>query len=128
MKKVIGVLIGVLPLMTVAQDWGDFDPDKMARQAQEMQSCMAKIDQADLERLQADAEQQADEIQSLCKAGKRDAAQAAAIKYGKQLLAEPSMQQLQKCASVVEAMDLPQVGWADLAEGSSNRHVCDLQF
>ena len=70
------------------------------QQAQEVQSCMQQIDQAEVQRVKAEAEAVAEEIQGMCVSGDRSAAQSRAVSYGKQLEKEPVVQE----APVVEVL------------------------
>ena len=97
---------------------------KMMQQAQAMQVCMANIDQQELDALRVEGEKFAAEIQSLCKAGKRDEAQATAITYGKQVVNEPVMQELKECAGMASMM-IPQTMWAELENEDTQAHVCN---
>ena len=92
------------------------------KQMQQMQACMAKIDQSRLEAISARAEAMNREIKALCDAGKRDVAQNKAIEYGKEISSAPVMQEMQKCGEMakgmMQQMPLTQEDYAD-------RHVCD---
>ena len=125
------ILIAVALLMAVplcAQDFSNMDQAQIEgfmKQAQAMQVCMANIDQQELETLRVEGEKFAAEIQALCKAGKRDEAQATAITYGKQMVDEPVMQELKECAGMASMM-LPQAMWAELENDDTQAHVCNM--
>ncbi|MDB4308255.1 hypothetical protein N9985_03140 [Gammaproteobacteria bacterium] len=129
MKKIIlaAALIFTAPLF--AQDSVNMDQaqiENMMKQAQAMQVCMANIDQAALEALKAESEKLAAEVAALCNAGDRDDAQAKAISFGKQMVKEPVMLELKKCAGMASMM-IPQTVWAELDNEDTQAHVCNLQ-
>jgi DNA polymerase/3'-5' exonuclease PolX len=123
-------LIAVALLMAAplyAQDFSNMDQAQIEgfmKQAQAMQVCMADIDQQELDALRVEGEKMASDIQALCKAGKRDEAQATAITYGKQMVNEPVMQELKECAGMASMM-IPQTMWAELENEDTQAHVCN---
>ena len=129
MKKLATAALIGLSGIAAAQDFGGFDQKKMealARQAQEAQACMAKIDEAELKRVQAAGEAKAEEVRALCSAGKRAEAQEAAVAYGKQVVEEPVVKQMQACAGLMD-LSIPQAAWAQLEDSDTTKaHVCDL--
>jgi hypothetical protein len=141
MKSVIAFIALCLPLVSVAQDLSDIDPatldsvlqqvdpatiEAMMQQAQKIQVCMAKIDQAEVERVRVEADAKAAEIRALCGSGERAAAQSAAIVYGKQLVEEPVLLEAKTCLGIA-GLAIPQTTWADLEDSeTAQAHVCDL--
>jgi hypothetical protein len=110
-----------------AQDFSNMDQAQIEgfmKQAQAMQVCMADIDQQELDALRVEGEKMASDIQALCKADKRDEAQATAITYGRQMVNEPVMQELKECAGMASMM-IPQTMWAELENEDTQAHVCN---
>jgi hypothetical protein len=99
--------------LAMAQSMPSFDPSKMPsqadmqkmmQQAQAMQQCMAKIDEAELDQLEARGEEVRDQLEQLCKAGRESEALEVALDFGRELSAAPAVQQARACAK-----DLPQM-------------------
>ena len=101
------------------------DMQRMMQGMQAMQQCMAKVDTAKMERLGQEGEKVQAEVESLCKAGKRDAAQARAMEFGMRVAKDPDMQAMQECSKPMQGM-MPQqmMPYTDI-EQDKNRHVCD---
>lgn len=141
MKSVIVCLCLSFPLMVVAQDLGDIDQetidsvinqvdpatvDAVVRQAQKVQACLAKLDQAEVERLRGAADAEADEIRELCANGERALAQTQAVAFGKQLEREPVVIEAKACIGIA-GLAIPQTTWAQLEDSeTAQTHVCDL--
>lgn len=100
--------------------------EQVMQQMKTMQNCVKNIDKADMQAFQAQAKQMSAEVKSLCAAGKRDAAMARAMDFGKDVSANKAMQQMKQCSEgVKEAMPLlPDVAQGQNQTGSP-RHVCD---
>lgn len=111
MKKVMIVLAGLLPLVALAQtmppNMPNFDPSKMPsgadmqkmmQRAQEMQKCMANIDQAELEQLEERGNAVSEEIRGLCASGDEDEALDLAISFSEEVRASQAMQDVQACS------------------------------
>lgn len=76
------------------------DPEamqKMVAQMEEMQKCMERIDQKELDALQARAEAASKEIEALCKDGKTDQALARAMKLGEEMRNNATVKQVREC-------------------------------
>ena len=126
------VLLLLMPMVTVAQNYQNMseeDMQKMMQQAQKMQSCMQNIDQAKLEAIDKRSSEILANIDSLCASGKRDEAQQTAISYGKEMAKDPTMQAMRKCSEMMsgEMMQgmMPKTPLMDLDKDLSSRHVCD---
>jgi hypothetical protein len=123
----VGMLLAAVPV--IAQDWGSLDQDKinqMMQQGQAVQACMAEIDQSELERVQAEGEAMLNEIRSMCSAGKRGEAQSQAIVYGKEMVDEPVVKELQACVGLA-GMSIPAATWSQLEDtDKAPAHVCDM--
>ena len=126
------ILLLLMPMITVAQNYQNMseeDMQKMMQQAQKMQSCMQNIDQAKLEAIDQRSSQILANIDSLCASGKRDEAQAKAISYGKEMAKDPTMQAMKKCGEMMssEMMEgmMPKTPLMDLDKDLTSRHVCD---
>ena len=126
------ILLLLMPMVTVAQNYQNMseeDMQKMMQQAQKMQSCMQNIDQAKLKAIDQRSSQILANIDSLCASGKRDEAQEKAISYGKEMAKDPTMQAMKKCSEMMsgEMMQgmMPKTPLMDLDKDLSSRHVCD---
>jgi cell fate (sporulation/competence/biofilm development) regulator YmcA (YheA/YmcA/DUF963 family) len=125
--KVLAVVIFVLiPVSIHAQNFQNMneqDMQKMMMQAQKVQACMEKIDQAELKGIEQRSKEFDAEIKSLCAAGKRDKAQKKAIAFGREMAKNPVLQEMKKCGELMRGVmpDMPMV--EDFED--SDTHVCD---
>ncbi len=129
MKIIIVCLLLMFPVVASAQNppANGMDMGKMMQLAQEMQQCMAKINQTEIESFQKELEMLENELEILCKQGKRDEAQKKAIAYGKKIMSTPAFKQMQKCGEITKGF-MPENSMQDSIEDNfdfSNRHVCD---
>jgi hypothetical protein len=99
------------------------DMQRMMQGMQAMQQCMARVDMAKMERLGQEGEKVQAEVQSLCKTGKRDAAQERAMAFGMKVASDPDMRTMQECSRQMQGMT-PPMPYTDI-EAQQNRHVCD---
>jgi len=112
--RVLWVAAGCLAAgLAMAQSLPNFDPSKlpsqadmqkMMQQAQAMQQCMAKIDESELDQLEARGEEVRSELEQLCKAGQESEALKVALEFSRELNSAPVVQQARECAK-----DLPQM-------------------
>lgn len=129
MKIIVAVLIVLLmPFAAAAQNMTGMDQadmQKFMQMMQEMQACMEKVDQAEMDALEKRSEEFNAEIEVLCARGKRDAAQKKAMAFGREMSANPVVQQIRKCtekfADVLPKGEMPFMEDFDYTE----RHVCD---
>ena len=126
------IILLLIPMVTVAQNYQNMseeDMQKMMQQMEKMQSCLEKIDQAKLDVLDQRSTQMRTKVESLCANGKRDEAQQTAISFGKEMAKDPTIQSAKKCTEMVssEMMKgmMPKFPVMDLEKDVSNRHVCD---
>lgn len=130
MKRIIGIGLCLLPLVSGAQNESDMDEaamQRMMQQAQGMQTCMENIDQGEMEAFQQRAEQMNTEVKALCASGKREAAMARAMNFGKEAASSKVMQQMQKCGEGMRDM-MPKIPGASRDKsGAPARHICDEQ-
>ncbi len=132
MKISVIILLLLMPMVTVAQNYQNMseeDMQKMMQQMEKMQSCMQNIDQAKLKAIDQRSSQILAKVDSLCASGKRDEAQEMAISYGKEMAKDPTMQAMKKCSEMMsgEIMQgmMPKTPLMDLDKDLSSRHVCD---
>ena len=132
MKMSAIILLLLMPMVTVAQNYQNMseeDMQKMMQQMQKMQSCMENIDEAKLKALDQQSSQIRTKVESLCASGKRDEAQEKAISFGKKMAKDPTMQSIKKCSEMIsgEMMEgmMPKIPTMDLDKDLASRHVCD---
>jgi len=98
----------------------------MMKKAQEMQACMQHIDQTKMHDFQQQGLQMAKEVKALCAAGDRAKALAKAMAYGQEMAADPSLQEMKKCAEIMKGL-VP--GMMEVAkpymDENSGSHICD---
>lgn len=125
---IMTILCLLLPCAVIAQNQAmtEHDMQNMVKLMQEMQQCMAKVDQAELDRIGQKAEIFGVEIDKLCKAGNRAEAQRKAVAFGKKMMQLPAFLQMQKCAEITEGLPMGDSmgSFADDFDFSGS-HVCD---
>jgi hypothetical protein len=93
MKIPAGIVLLLLPVMTIAQNYpgmGEGDTQNMMLQMQKMQTCMQGVDQSQLQAFEQRASKIEAEVKSLCASGKRDDAQQKAMAFGQEVVGNPS--------------------------------------
>lgn len=133
MKTIITLLCLVFPVVVSAQSQGmnEIDMQKLGQAMQEMMECMAQIDQAELAKLEEKSEQFDQEIEQLCREGKRKQAQEKVIAFSKEMRNNPALKQMEKCGEINKKYGLPQDEDEDSSSflgndfESSGHHVCD---
>lgn len=119
--RVLGLCACAVALPSLAMD--EAQMQKMMEQAQKMQTCMAEIDQAALERMKQESDALMSEVQALCRDGERDAAQDKALAWGKQVAKSDELQKMKKCGEMMQgAMPKTPPSPDELAERG---HICD---
>jgi hypothetical protein len=125
----IGMMLFLLfPVVAAAQNpnMQNIDMEKMMQAVQEMQQCMAKVDQGELKKLEQETEEMEAEFRTLCEQGKRDKAQNEAIKFSKKLMTNPTLMQMKECAEITKGF-VPEGAMEgdDEIFDPSKDHVCD---
>lgn len=119
------------PLSVMAQGgMQGMDMQSMMQAAQQMQQCMAKVDQQAMQKMQRESNKVVGELRSLCQQGKKSEAQAKAISYSKQMISNPAIQQMRKCGEMAKGFmpkNMQQNDFFDDFENSKH-HVCDSKF
>ncbi|MEW8028280.1 MAG: hypothetical protein AB2792_16260 [Candidatus Thiodiazotropha sp.] len=111
-----------------APGMSDQQMQQMMMQAQEAQKCFSKIDQSQMDELQAKGKKMEADIKALCAAGKRDEAMSAAMKYSKQMYNDPKMKEMRKCSEMMKDMmaSMPQPHMPPTVEEREKAgHICD---
>jgi hypothetical protein len=133
---IAGVLLGVMIMSGASQaqeqpgQMSDEQMKAVTQYAQEMQACMAKIGQADILKMQDEGNAREAEVRKLCAAGQRDKAQAKAVAYSKELMAQPSVQQMQQCLKNIKkppmaGEDTEASSISDFTDLDEHEHICD---
>ncbi len=129
MKTAITLFFLLIPVTILAQNYGNMnkgDMQNMMQVMQQVQECMANIDQTKLNELKTRSEQAKQEIDTLCGQGKRDKAQNRAIAFGREITSDPTMQQMRTCSEMVQGA-IPMPDMADIynEKDYTQKHVCD---
>jgi hypothetical protein len=129
MKIPAGIVLLLLPVMTIAQNYpgmGEGDTQNMMLQMQKMQTCMQGVDQSQLQAFEQRASKIEAEVKSLCASGKRDDAQQKAMAFGQEVVGNPDIQKMMKCGEMMSSV-MPKMPFMDQANdpGKSVKHVCD---
>ena len=95
-------------------------------QAEQIEQCMAKANNSATQDLLQRGEQVSAEIENLCRAGKRDAAQAKALAFGREMADSPAMANLQECAGALGAL-LPAALASLTGDAANAMQVCDVR-
>jgi predicted lipoprotein len=98
---------------------------------EQMQTCIAGIEQHKLKELEGRSNAINRELSALCHAGDRDEAQARGIKYAKEISENPDLKKLQVCAEQLNGTmagmpGMPGMPDMSFPEVNDNNHVCDL--
>ncbi len=101
---------------------------RMMEQMQVVQACLAKADQNALAELRTKGEAIVAEMKALCAAGKREAAQAQALDYAREMAGSPIVKSLAECGDMVKSILALPFAAADSAPGENSPHVCDVEF
>ncbi len=127
MKIIVTILFLMFPVIATAQNqaMNGGDMGQMMQLIQEMQQCMAKVDQAELEALEKQSEEMGAELEALCNNGKRKKAQKKAVAYGKKLMKNPALVQMKKCGELTKGFLPEDAPSFDDDFDFSDRHVCD---
>ena len=96
----------LLPAFALAQNpqFDEAQIQQMMQEAQKMQQCMDKLDQQAMQKLADDAQAMGQEIEALCKKGKRDAAKNLAMEFGLKMSEDVNFKQAQKCGEGMQKM------------------------
>jgi hypothetical protein len=129
MKIFAAITLLLFPTTLLAQSYGGMkqgDMQNMMKAMQQVQECMAGIDQAQLNELQARSEKFKKKIDEWCAAGKRSKAQKQALNFGKKIAADPVMKQMEKCGEMAQGA-LPMPGMVETYDQKdyADKHVCD---
>jgi hypothetical protein len=129
MKTVLILVVLLLPATTLAQNpqtMNKGNMQNMMQVMQQVQECMASIDQAKLQELQVKSEKMSKDIERLCSQGERDKAQKTAISYGRTMVSDPTLKQMQKCGEMAQGA-LPMMGDVKTYDEKeyASKHVCD---
>lgn len=94
----------------------------------EFQRCITEnLDEQALNKIAADGEKMQEQIAQLCQAGKRQAAQTAAIDYTKKMHNDPSFKAMQECVALVGTAfpGAPDLEKDFSLEELEKNHICD---
>ena len=130
MKKLVITLLCLMPLTVIAQNpmgMNQQDMQKMMQQMQKAQACMEKIDQSGMKVLEEKQKKFETEVSTLCSDGKRDAAQAKAMSYAKEVANSALIKSMKECGEMMQGMmtDMP---FVNQDEDYSSQHVCDSEM
>ncbi|WP_447970329.1 hypothetical protein [Nitrospira sp. M1] len=125
MGKLIYMLIFV-PLVVYAQSPEGMPPNLQMNmeQMQKAAACMERLDPSAFEELEQVGQKMKAEIDVLCRAGKRDEAQAKALTFAKEMMSRPEMKKMQECSKLAAGM-MPKMPYQKIQEMGKDQHVCD---
>ena len=127
MKIFTSILLLLMPMVAIAQNYqgmSEEDMQNMMQKMQKMQNCMQNVDQSKLKVFEKRSNDFEAEIKSLCASGKRDKAQKKAISFGKEISKNSTMQAMRKCSEMMKGMTT-NMPFMDQDKDYSSRHVCD---
>lgn len=100
--------------------------EKMMKAAEQTQTCMAKIGDAPLKRMEAQAKRIENEIATLCASGKHKEAMNKAISYSKELQNSKDTKAIMACGTHIQSsLPFNVDAYADAAELDNGAHICD---
>lgn len=97
----------------------------LLNQAEDIEACMSRLDESATQALRVRSERVTAEIQTLCKAGKREQAQALALSFGREMADSPAMANLQECSGPLGAL-LPAALAGLNGDAADAVQVCDV--
>ncbi len=128
MKKQIIIMFAffLVPLLghTQPPNISQEQMQQLMQQAQQVQACMANIDQQALMALSQKAQAMESEIKSLCQANKRSEAQSTAIKFGMSISQDENIKLARECGEMAQGM-LPKMDFPTSEKDLEARHICD---
>ncbi len=126
--RILAILLFLLPMVLLAQNYrgmSEEDMQKMMQQMQAAQSCMENVDQSRMRELEQRSRTMEAEVKSLCAEGKRSEAQKMAISYGKEIAEDRTVQELRKCGDMMKG-SMPKMPYMNQPqERDSSQHICD---
>lgn len=131
MKTLSSVLFSVLALSLSFSVSADLSREKMQKMMQSMNkvsTCMANIPASDQAKLEQKIQKYVNEVDALCKQGKKSQAQKKAIKYSKTMKQNPTVKKIEKCVDMADAKMKKEIQNSFLYQDleKSNQQVCDL--
>ncbi len=99
--------------------------EQLMQQAQQMQTCMARVDQQELMALGQRVQAMEEEVSSLCQAGKRSEAQSTVIKFGIAMSRDKNVQAARECGEMMRGM-MPKIDYPTSEKDFKGDHVCDV--
>lgn len=96
---------------------------EMIAQRDKMQACLTQVDEIEILNYQSETYKIQNELNTLCKNGKREAAQAKAIRFGKKLINSDTFKIIKSCTKNMEKYRFMPVtpNFNDL----ENHNICD---
>jgi hypothetical protein len=124
----VGVLVSALLALSngaYSQVLDSAQIEMLLGQAQQIEQCMAAANTSATQALRQRGERVSAEIEKLCKAGQRDAAQAKALAFGREMADSPAMASLQDCAGPLAGL-LPAALASLHGNAADAMQVCDV--
>lgn len=87
--------------------------ERMMKEAEAAQQCMAGIDRAKLEALEQRGRKMSNEIERLCEAGKKDEALKKALAFGREMRDDATVKKLRECSKGMTEM-MQGMPWAQM--------------
>ena len=126
-KKAIlisSLLISTHSFAEIPQSMDQNSMKLLMEKMEKIQQCMEKVDQSELKKLEARANQFRTEVKSMCDSSQRDAAQKKAIAFSKEMMESPTVKTLKGCAEEMGDF-VSKITVPDYADMDSNLHICD---
>ena len=127
MKITLKLLLLIIPFSISAQqpphmgmgghEMNQQDMQKMMAGMQKMGACMQKIDKKKLKIIEQRAQTFSKKIQSLCAKGKRAEAEIKSQRFGKKMMNDPVIKEINKCSKMMISM-IPESAVEDI-------HACE---
>lgn len=132
MRTLILALACLMPATVIAQQGMTPQQQQQMQQMmmQNMQNlekvsnCFAQVDQHAFKDLEVRAKAMEAEVKKLCAAGQRDAAEAKAIAFGKEINANPELQKMRQCGAMYNKMPLPGQFFPKDEKDTNRKHIC----
>ena len=127
---IVMLYIFLLPFISYAQNPNApaVDPNVMIMLLEELDQCMAKVDQRKLFKLDQEAQNLYYELMMLCQKGHKDKAQEQAVAFRTKMMEDPATVQIKACRAIMERV-MPEgaLGLSVSEElfSSPDGYVCD---
>ncbi len=131
MRTLLGITILLSSTFVFAQapnsGFSEENMNAMMANMQEMQACMAKLDQNKLKDLQKKGEAMHNKVKALCDAGKTSEAQSEAMAFGMKMKDNPEIAKMRECTKDMPEMmkQMQKSNVTDMDKEFTQKDICE---